>query len=386
MRRDDDRVGRRGVAADDDAPAGARLPHDLLGRDARDRLAALQASEVRPRLDAEPGGELGVEAARARVLDERVAERGAAVADGERDDLQVVAADRLVGLEVADRQAVARAAEDRAHALEQGARAGRAVDGQRLLAVAQLEGLQHPRQPEPVVGVQVRQEDVGQVGEPDGAHELALRALAAVDEDALAAAPDEQRRKPAARRRNRARGAREEERQIHAARVLRAVRVARTAASREGIAMLKEFRQFILRGNLVDLAVAVVIGTAFTARGHGDRQEHRDADHRRDRRRTGLLGPDVHDQRQQVPATAQFINALLAFLIIAAVVFFLVIKPVNVLMDRFQPDTPVDVKTRGLPGVPERHPGRGDALCVLHVAGAGAAADAGSGPTAGSRV
>ena len=29
--------------------------------------------------------------------------------------------------------------------------------------------------------------------------------------------------------------------------------------------MLKEFREFILRGNLVDLAVAVVIGTAFTA-------------------------------------------------------------------------------------------------------------------------
>src|SRR5204863_5905439 len=29
--------------------------------------------------------------------------------------------------------------------------------------------------------------------------------------------------------------------------------------------MLKEFRQFILRGNLVDLAVAVVVGTAFTA-------------------------------------------------------------------------------------------------------------------------
>ena len=72
-----------------------------------------------------------------------------------------------------------------------------------------------PGQAEPVVGVQVREEDVGQVGEADRAHELALRALAAVDQDALAAAPDEQRRKAAARRRNRARGAREEERQIH---------------------------------------------------------------------------------------------------------------------------------------------------------------------------
>src|SRR3954449_8135315 len=33
----------------------------------------------------------------------------------------------------------------------------------------------------------------------------------------------------------------------------------------ENAPMLKEFRQFILRGNLVDLAVAVVVGTAFTA-------------------------------------------------------------------------------------------------------------------------
>src|ERR687896_1862390 len=33
----------------------------------------------------------------------------------------------------------------------------------------------------------------------------------------------------------------------------------------EGLAVLTEFREFILRGNLVDLAVAVVIGTAFTA-------------------------------------------------------------------------------------------------------------------------
>ena len=32
--------------------------------------------------------------------------------------------------------------------------------------------------------------------------------------------------------------------------------------------MLKEFREFVLRGNVVDLAVAVVIGTAFTAVVH----------------------------------------------------------------------------------------------------------------------
>jgi hypothetical protein len=226
MRRDDDGVGRRGVARDDDPAPGARLAHDLLGRHAGDRLPPLQAPEVGARRHAQPLRQLGVEATRPRVLEQRVAERGAAMAHGERDDLQVVAAHRLVGLEVADRQAVARAAVDRPQALEQRGRAGRPVDGERLLAVAQLEGLQHARQPEPVVGVQVGEKDVGQVGEPDGAHELALRALAAVDEDALAAAPHEQRRKPAPRRRNGARGAREEERQIHGARVLRADRVA----------------------------------------------------------------------------------------------------------------------------------------------------------------
>jgi len=64
------------------------------------------------------------------------------------------------------------------------------MDRQRPLAVAQLEGLQHARQSEPVVGVHVREEDVGEVREADGSDELALRPLAAVDEDPLGAAAD----------------------------------------------------------------------------------------------------------------------------------------------------------------------------------------------------
>lgn len=112
--------------------------------------------------------------------------------------------------------------------------------------------------------------------------------------------------------------------------------------------MLKEFRAFILRGNLVDLAVAVVIGTAFTAvvtalvtniitpiiAAIGGEPDFSD------------LAFTINDSRFGYGA---FINALVAFLIIAAVVFFLVIKPVNLLMSRFQPDTPVDVKTRACP-------------------------------------
>ena len=112
--------------------------------------------------------------------------------------------------------------------------------------------------------------------------------------------------------------------------------------------MLKEFREFVLRGNLVDLAVAVVIGTAFTAVV------------------TSLVAniitpiiaavggePDFSNLSFTLNGSrfdyGEFINALLAFLIVAAVVFFLVIKPVNTIMARFQPDTPVDVETRACP-------------------------------------
>jgi large conductance mechanosensitive channel len=119
--------------------------------------------------------------------------------------------------------------------------------------------------------------------------------------------------------------------------------------SQEGLTALKEFRAFILRGNLVDLAVAVVIGTAFTAvvtsmvkylitplvsavvGGKSDFAKLKFT----------IRGSDF--------LYGQFINALLSFVIVAAVVFFLVIKPVNALMERFKPDVPVDVKTRQCP-------------------------------------
>ena len=112
--------------------------------------------------------------------------------------------------------------------------------------------------------------------------------------------------------------------------------------------MLKEFREFILRGNLVDLAVAVVIGTAFTAVVTSFVTNIV----------TPIIAaiggkPDFSDLKFTINGSefgyGAFINALIAFVIIAAVVFFFVIKPVNLLMRRFQPDTPVDVETRGCP-------------------------------------
>jgi large conductance mechanosensitive channel len=112
--------------------------------------------------------------------------------------------------------------------------------------------------------------------------------------------------------------------------------------------MLKEFRNFILRGNLVDLAVAVVIGTAFGAVVTALVKD--------------LITPliaaiggkhDFSDLSFTLNSSkflyGEFINAVLAFVIIAAVVFFLVIKPVNHLLDRFQADTPLDERTHKCP-------------------------------------
>jgi large conductance mechanosensitive channel len=112
--------------------------------------------------------------------------------------------------------------------------------------------------------------------------------------------------------------------------------------------VLKEFRQFILRGNLVDLAVAVVIGTAFGAVV------------------TALVAdlitpliaavggqPDFSKLKVEINGSTfrygHFLNALLAFVLVAAVIFFLVLKPVNVLMARHKVDTPVEAKTRTCP-------------------------------------
>jgi large conductance mechanosensitive channel len=111
---------------------------------------------------------------------------------------------------------------------------------------------------------------------------------------------------------------------------------------------LKEFRQFILRGNLVDLAVAVVIGAAFTAVVNALVKDII----------TPIIAaiggqPDFSDLSFTINgsqfAYGDFLNALITFLIIAAVVFFLVVKPVNTLMARFQPAPATDVKVRQCP-------------------------------------
>lgn len=112
--------------------------------------------------------------------------------------------------------------------------------------------------------------------------------------------------------------------------------------------MIKQFRQFILRGNLVDLAVAVVIGTAFGAVVTALVADVL----------TPLIAafggqPDFSRLTFEINGSTfrygHFLNALLAFLMVAAVIFFLVLEPVNALMARHKVDTPPDRKTRSCP-------------------------------------
>ena len=108
------------------------------------------------------------------------------------------------------------------------------------------------------------------------------------------------------------------------------------------------FKKFLLRGNVVDLAVAVVIGTAFgllvssfvrdiitpivaAFAGKAD---------------FSTLSFTIHNSHFLY---GDFINAVLAFVIIAAVIYFFVVVPLNRLMDRFKPAPDEPTPTRDCP-------------------------------------
>ena len=99
--------------------------------------------------------------------------------------------------------------------------------------------------------------------------------------------------------------------------------------------MIKEFRDFLLRGNVIDLAVAVVIGAAFGAVINSFVGNVL----------TPLLGlfglPDMSSMIIVLPSGAVisygfFLNSLIAFVLIAAAIFFFVVKPYNALEARRQ--------------------------------------------------
>jgi large conductance mechanosensitive channel len=101
--------------------------------------------------------------------------------------------------------------------------------------------------------------------------------------------------------------------------------------------VVAEFREFVLRGNLVDLAIAVVVGAAFGALVTSAVENLV----------TPLIAavggePDFSRLSFTINgsrfAYGAFLNALLAFLLIASVVFFGVVKPVNALLARMKRD------------------------------------------------
>jgi large conductance mechanosensitive channel len=92
--------------------------------------------------------------------------------------------------------------------------------------------------------------------------------------------------------------------------------------------MIKEFKEFLLRGNLLDLAVAVVIGASFTAVVAAMTKDIITPLIK------AIFGGSTQFDSLHVTLHGSVLTALLNFVIVAAVIFFLVIKPVNALMTR----------------------------------------------------
>jgi large conductance mechanosensitive channel len=134
---------------------------------------------------------------------------------------------------------------------------------------------------------------------------------------------------------------------------------------------VRDFKAFLLRGNLVDLAVAVVIGVAFGAvvtalvadlvtpliSAIGGKRDFSN------------LSFTINKSRFLYGA---FLNAVISFAVIAAVIFFLVVKPVNALIARARTEPPPDPTTRSCPECLSEIPlaARRCAFCTSEVAAA----------------
>jgi len=111
--------------------------------------------------------------------------------------------------------------------------------------------------------------------------------------------------------------------------------------------MLREFRDFVVRGNVIDLAVGIVIGAAFgtvVSSFVGDVLTPL----------LGLMGiPDFSAAAFRVGEAEVrygiFLNALISFLLIVAAVFFLIVKPMNAFEKRRQGLEPAAPTTKTCP-------------------------------------
>lgn len=109
--------------------------------------------------------------------------------------------------------------------------------------------------------------------------------------------------------------------------------------------MLKEFKQFLLRGNVVDLAVGVVVGAAFGSVVTAIVSDLL----------TPLIAavakvPDFGDLSFTLNGSVfmygHFINTLISFVLVSASIFFFVIKPMNFLVEKSHKGAPADPTTK----------------------------------------
>lgn len=112
--------------------------------------------------------------------------------------------------------------------------------------------------------------------------------------------------------------------------------------------MIKDFKQFLLRGNVVDLAIGVVIGAAFGAVVTALVSD--------------IITPFI-SAIAKVPSFdglifkingsefkyGHFLNTLVSFLLIASSVFFFIVRPMNILIKRSRKEPPVDPTTKKCP-------------------------------------
>lgn len=112
--------------------------------------------------------------------------------------------------------------------------------------------------------------------------------------------------------------------------------------------MMKGFKQFLLRGNVVDLAVGVVIGAAFGAVVTALVKDLL----------TPFIAAVVHKPdfsgfsftlNDSKFLYGDFLNAIISFVIIAAAVYFFVVLPINALISRAHREPPADPTTRKCP-------------------------------------
>lgn len=109
--------------------------------------------------------------------------------------------------------------------------------------------------------------------------------------------------------------------------------------------MLKGFKQFILRGNVVDLAVGVVIGASFGAVVNSLVKDIL----------TPFIAaifksPDFSNLMFTINGSVfmygNFINALISFLIVAGAIYFFVVTPINTLISKTRREKPLDPTTK----------------------------------------